>query len=109
PDGVAVPKLELYSAEVLSVPTARKVDYVLELDRATRGGDPRMIGVESADYSDSITEAAIATTTGINRSSRESSCWLSVYSLAAEGDDTTTGFGFSVGRAHRTLDIARAH
>ncbi|TML18588.1 MAG: TldD/PmbA family protein [Actinobacteria bacterium] len=108
PDGVAVPTLELYSAELASVPTSRKVDYALELERATRGGDPRMLGVESADYSDSITEVAIATTTGINRSSRESSCWLSVYSLAAEGDDTTTGFGFSVGRAPSTLDVGRA-
>ena len=108
PDGVAVPKLELYSEELVSVPTARKVEWALELERATRGGDPRMIGVESADYSDSITEAAIATTTGINRSSRESSCWLSVYSLAAEGDDTTTGFGFSVGRAPSKLDVERA-
>ena len=108
PDGVAVPKLELFSEELVSVPTSRKVDYALELERATRGGDPRMLGVESADYSDSITEAAIATTTGIDRSSRESSCWLSVYSLAAEGDDTTTGFGFSVGRAPSTLDVDRA-
>jgi PmbA protein len=108
PDGVAVPQLELYSDEVVSTPTARKVDYALELERATRGGDPRMIGVESADYSDAVTEAAIATTTGIDRVSRESSCWLSVYALAAEGDDTTTGFGFSVGRAPTKLDVARA-
>jgi PmbA protein len=108
PDGVAVPKLELYSDEVVALPTARKVDFALELERATRSGDPRMLGVESADYSDAVTEAAIATTTGIDRSSRESSCWLSVYSLAAEADDTTTGFGFSVGRAPSTLDIARA-
>ena len=108
PDGVPVPQLDLYSDEVVALPTARKVDFALELERATRGGDPRMLGVESADYSDAVTEAAIATTTGIDRSSRESSCWLSVYSLAAEGDDTTTGFGFSVGRAPSTLDIARA-
>jgi PmbA protein len=108
PDGVPVPKLDLYSDELVALPTSRKVDYALELERATRAGDPRMIGVESADYSDAITEAAIATSTGIDRSSRESSCWLSVYSLAAEGDDTTTGFGFSVGRAPSTLDVARA-
>lgn len=108
PDGVPVPTLDLYSDEVVALPTARKVDLALELERATRGGDPRMLGVESADYSDAVTEAAIATTTGIDRSSRESSCWLSVYSLAAEGDDTTTGFGFSVGRAPSTLDVARA-
>jgi PmbA protein len=108
PDGVPVPELDLYSDELVALPTARKVDLALELERATRAGDPRMIGVESADYSDAITEAAIATSTGIDRSSRESSCWVSVYSLAADGDDTTTGFGFSVGRAPATLDVARA-
>jgi PmbA protein len=108
PDGVPVPQIELYSDELVALPTTRKVDLALELERATRTGDPRMVGVEAADYSDAITESAIATSTGIDRSSRESSCWLSVYSLAAEGDDTTTGFGFSVGRAPSTLDVARA-
>src|SRR5512143_265247 len=34
PDGVAVPKLELYSEELVAVPTSRKVDYALELERA---------------------------------------------------------------------------
>jgi PmbA protein len=108
PDGVPVPDLDLYSDELVALATSAKVDFALELERATRGGDPRMIGVESADYSDAITDAAIATSTGIDRSSRESACWLSVYSLAADGDDTTTGFGFSVGRAPGTLDLGRA-
>ncbi len=108
PDGIEPPALELFSSELGDLPTDRKVAMALELERATRAGDPRMIGVESADYSDSISQVAIATTTGIQRESRESSCWLSTYSLAADGDDTTTGFGFSVGRRPSALDVARA-
>jgi PmbA protein len=79
----------------------------LELERAARA-DARIVGIESADYSDSIVELALATSTGLRGAERETSCWLSVYSLASDGDETTTGFGFSVGRGPSELDVARA-
>jgi len=50
----------------------------------------------------------VATTTGIRRSARETSCDLVAYSLAAEGDETQTGFGFSLGRSFDELDVAAA-
>ena len=107
PDGVEPPALSLYRAELAALSTDDKVALALALEREARN-DPRIIGVEAADYSDAISEAAIATTTGLRRAERESACWLTAYTLASDGDETTTGFGFSVGRSPAELDVGRA-
>src|SRR5690606_7720925 len=53
-------------------------------------------------------EAAVATTTGIRQAGRENGCYVSVSTLADDGDETQTGFGFSVGRSPELLDLPRA-
>jgi len=108
PDGVPATVLDLYHPGVVELPLAAKMALALELERAVRAGDPRIIGVESADYADSVTEAAIATTTGIRASSRESSSFLVAYSLAEQDGEVQTGFGFSIGRDPADLDPRRA-
>jgi PmbA protein len=108
PDGVAPVALDLYHPGVEALPLEAKMALAIELERAVRAGDPRIIGVESADYADGVTEAAIATTTGIRASSREGSSFLVVYSLAEQDGEVQTGFGFSVGRDPATLDPGRA-
>ncbi len=108
PDGVEPVELDLWRADLAEVPTAAKVALAVELERAVRSADPRISGVESCDYADSRGEAAIATTTGIRRTSRATGCELVAYSLASDGDDTQTGFGFSLGRSFDDLDLAAA-
>lgn len=108
PDGVPVPDLDLYRPELESVPTADRIDLALALERAVRAGDPRITGVESADYADGVSESAVVTTSGIRTASRESSCYVSVYCVAQDGGDTQTGFGFSVGRTPDDLDVDAA-
>jgi PmbA protein len=108
PDGVEPVALDLWRPGLADVPTADKVALALELERAVLGADSRITGVESCDYADSLAEAAIVTTTGIRRTSRETGCELVAYSLATEGDDTQTGFGFSLGRSFDELDVAVA-
>ena len=108
PDGVAVPDMDLYRPELAAVTPEQKIDLALELERAVRSGDRRICGVESADYVDSLSVGAVVTTSGIRAVGRDSGCYLSVYSLASEGDDTQTGFGFSVGRRLEDLDLQQA-
>jgi PmbA protein len=108
PDGVEPAALDLWRPGLGDVPTADKVALALELERAVLGADARITGVESCDYADSLAEAAIVTTTGIRRTARETGCELVAYSLAADGDDTQTGFGFSLGRSFDELDVAVA-
>jgi PmbA protein len=50
----------------------------------------------------------VVTSTGIRTVSREGSCYVSASCVAQDGDDTQTGFGFSVGRLPGDLDIDAA-
>ncbi|MCB0977934.1 MAG: TldD/PmbA family protein [Acidimicrobiales bacterium] len=108
PDGVAVPDLDLYREGIDSFPTEAKIDLAMALERAVRGADGRIKGVESADYADGVSESAVVTTTGIRSVSRDASCYVSVSCTASDGDDTQTGFGFSVGRLPEELDVDAA-
>jgi len=108
PDGVAIADLDLFSEALEVFPTQRKVDLAIELERAVRSADPRISGIESAEYVDVIDENAIVSTTGIRTVGRETACYVMTYAMAAEGDETQTGFGFSVGRDPHQLDVAQA-
>ena len=54
----------------LEFPTGKKVDLALELERAVQAADPRITGVESAEFVDAMGEGCVVTTTGIRRPSR---------------------------------------
>ena len=108
PDGVAVAELDLYDEALESFPSDRKVDLAIELERATLAADPRIAGIESAEYVDALAEGAIVTSTGIRTAGRETACYVMASVMATAGDETQTGFGFSVGRNPAELDITRA-
>ena len=108
PDGVAPTDLELWDDSLGAMATEEKVALALELERQVRAGDPRIREVVSADYGDDQSEAAIASSTGISAASRSTTCYLVVYAVAGEGDDTQTGGGYSVCRAPGELEIEKA-
>ncbi|MBA3281489.1 MAG: TldD/PmbA family protein [Acidimicrobiia bacterium] len=108
PDGVDVPSLDLYREGLTKVSTEAKIDLAVELEKAVRAADVRITGIDAADYADGVSEGAVVTTSGIRTASRDSSCYVSVSCVAQEGDDTQTGFGFSVGRMPEDLDIGAA-
>ena len=98
PDGVAPVELELWDEGVASTPMEKKIALAVELERATRGADPRVRQVSSADYADSRSEVALASTTGISSYRRRTTAFLSVDAIAGQGTESQTGTGFSVGR-----------
>ncbi|MEY2437665.1 MAG: PmbA protein [Acidimicrobiaceae bacterium] len=108
PDGHPVPELDLFRAGLADVPTDRKVEMAIELERAVRAADKRISGIESCDYVDAMAESAVVTNTGIRTISRETACYVMAWVLAEEGDETQTGFGFSVGREPDDIDVGRA-
>lgn len=107
PDGVPVPQLDLWREDLATFATDEKVALAMELERLTLAQDPR-VRVEQSEYADSLGEAAVATSTGIRAAGCESACYVVVSTLASEGDETQTGFAFSVGRTPGDLDIAKA-
>jgi PmbA protein len=107
PDGVQKASLDLWRDDLGGLPAAPKVALATELERLASAGD-RRVTVESADYADALAEDAVATSTGIRSFGRETGCYLSVSTLANDGDETQTGFGFSVGRSLADLDAGKA-
>ena len=108
PDGVEPVDLDLFRAELARFPTDRKVEMALEIERAVRAADTRIRGVESAEYADSVSESAIASTQGIRTTTRRSGCSIFASALAGEGTETQTGSGYSVARTPEDLDMAKA-
>ena len=108
PDGVSPSVLELFDERLALFSTDDKVALAIELERATRAADPRISGIESAEYIDTIYESAVATSTGIASVTRETGCYVSAYALAEENGETQTGFGFSLGRHPGELNVSAA-
>jgi PmbA protein len=107
PDGVPVVEQDLWRDELLAMPTADKIALAKELERLTLAADSR-VRVDEADYADVQAEGAVATSTGIATSGRETGAYLSVSTLADDGDVTHTGFGFTVGRSPADFDPGKA-
>jgi PmbA protein len=107
PDGVDVTPQVLWNDALATFGTDGKVELARELERRTLAEDPR-VRVESANYSDGWGEAAVATSSGIRASGRENGCYVSVGTLADDGRETQSGFGFAVGRDPEQLDVERA-
>ena len=107
PDGVPVVPQEFWNADLERTTTGRKIELAKTLEALTLGRD-RRVRVDDANYADSFGEAAVATSTGIRVAGRENGCYVSVGTLADDGDETQTGFGFAVGRHVDELDLERA-
>ena len=69
PDGVAVHELDLFREALrrLPAPTTRS-RWPSSSSGPCSAADPRISGIESAEYVDGVSEAAVATTTGIRSS-----------------------------------------
>jgi PmbA protein len=107
PDGVAVLPIVLWNEQLAAYGTPAKISLAQQLERLTVAADGR-IRVEDANYADGSGEVAVATSTGIRSSGRENGCYVSVSTLADDGPQTHTGFGFAVGRNPERLDLHKA-
>ncbi|MFN3218324.1 MAG: TldD/PmbA family protein [Acidimicrobiales bacterium] len=108
PDGVVPVELDLWRDDVVSTPTAAKVELAIELERRVRAGDPRITGVRTCGYGDRAGTSAIATTTGIRTVTSSTSASASALALAAEGDEVRSGGGSTIDRGVSGLDLDEA-
>jgi PmbA protein len=108
PDGVEPPAFDLWREGLAALSADRKVDSAVGLERAVRERDSRITGVRVSQWGDGSGAGAVATSTGIAVSGRSTYCTLSVQALASDGDETTTGYGVSVGREPADIDPDQA-
>ena len=94
----AAPIDELYRADQADIPTDRKVALALDLERRAISIDPRASKIDAAQIGDAVSRVAIASTSGVQAEYARTDAWCVVVSLAVEGDETQTGFSFTIGR-----------
>ena len=100
----AAPIAELYREDQADIPTDRKVALALELERRAVSIDPRASKIDAAQIGDAVSRVAIASTTGVQAEYARTDAWCVAVSLAVEGDETQTGFSFTIGRGIDDLD-----
>jgi PmbA protein len=96
---------ELFREALASLPTDRKVDAALALDRSAVSSHPKVTKVESASYGDAVSRMALASTGGVRAGFERTDCWCAVSSLAVDGADTQTGYAFRLGHEVDDLDL----
>jgi PmbA protein len=89
-----------------SVTSERKVEFALELERATKDQDARIKAVEQAAYADSDAEVAIASSTGVAGSYRRTDAWCYSVAICEDDGDREMGFDFGLARGLAGLDLA---
>ena len=108
PDGVAAHAAAAVERDArATTPPSARSSSAKELERLTLAADPR-VRVDDANYADAWGEAPWPRPPGSARAGRENGCYVSVSTLADDGDETQTGFGFSVGREPDEFDLDRA-
>jgi PmbA protein len=101
----AAPMPELFRDSLATLPTDRKVEAALALDRLTVAVHPSVRKVEEASYGDAVSRLAVVSTTGAAGEYARTDCWCAVASLAEENEETQTGFAFRLGHELDELDL----
>lgn len=104
-DGVEAVDIDLWRPSLAEVSTEVKVNMALELEKAVKASDPRITQIPGASYADSMSQAAVATTSGIANAYRATVVNLVAQAIASDGDENQTGYGFTVGRELADLDF----
>jgi PmbA protein len=89
---------EIYREDSAKVSADDKVRMALDLERYTVSRDPRVTKVDLAQVGDAVSRVAIASTTGVDVAFARTDAWVVAVTLAVDGDETQTGFSFTITR-----------
>jgi PmbA protein len=107
PDGVEPVVHDHWNPAILELSADERIARALEVERLTRSLDPRVTGVRTAAWGDGSGEVAYASTNGIERTDRGTSCSIGVQPLATDGDETQIGYAGDASRDPEALDLDR--
>ena len=98
------PMPELFHAGSAAIGVDDKVRMALDLEAHAVARDPRVPKLDLAQVGDVTSRIAIASTTGVDLAYDRTDAWVVVVALAVEGDETQTGFSFTISRGLDLLD-----
>lgn len=106
PDDAAPPvEVDLYHPACEAVSDRERAEFACELERRTLSQDPRMKRVRTASLRETVAEVCVRNSDGRERIQRESSYSASVDSVAEEGPEAQTGYGFGFARTLAELSL----
>jgi PmbA protein len=92
------PMPEIYREQSAAVSADDKVRMALDLERYAVSRDPRVTKVDLAQVGDAVSHVAMASTTGVDAAFARTDAWAVVVTLAVDGDETQTGFSYTITR-----------
>ncbi len=95
---------DLFGEGLSGVTVDRKVAVALELDRAARAADARVVSVPYMTYTDGESEVAIANTEGLARGYKSNYAVQYAMPLVAENGQNKMGFDWQFSREFESLD-----
>lgn len=104
---LSVEDLALYHPGLERRPLAERGALALEVERAAREADPRVTHFRKTSYSDAEVTTAIATTSGIRATYRESYCGAATSPVATSGQERQIGYHGEAARTPADLDPRR--
>jgi len=97
------PEPALYDPAWENVGDPAKAEFAADLERRTLASDPRMKRVRSASLKETVTEVRFRNSAGSFGAWRASQYFATVESVAEQGDEGQTGYGFGFGRRFASL------
>ena len=95
---------DLYGEGLSGVGVERKVGAALELERAARSADPRVVSVPYAMYDDGESEISVANTAGLERAYKSNQVVTLAMPLVNENGQNKSRFDLQFTREFETLD-----
>ena len=95
---------DLYGEGLSGVGVDRKVGVALELERAARSADPRVVSLPYAAYSDGETETSVANSAGLQREFKSNHAMQYAMPLVSENGQNKSAFNWQFTREFETLD-----
>ena len=95
-----------YDEDALTVSEQQKIDYAMEVERATRAYDPRIVRIRKASASFSEAEWVILSSSGIKVSSRGTYFSCGVMAVAEEDHESQMGYEFNYKRRLKGMDYS---
>lgn len=86
------------------IPLSTKIEMALKMEREAKAFDKRIKLVESSSYTDTFYEVALASSKGMNLKRQGSYCGLSIAVVAADEEESQTGFDIFYSTHYEDLD-----
>ena len=107
PGDAEYPALDQYNPALDQVPEARKLQFVLDLEKCAKEKDPRIVQLTYDMLSTTSGQTRIANSYGLNLSFRDNLAVAVANALAKEGDRVSTGTGFAISRDFEALSVEK--